>query len=277
MKGDVIRFEQLRQKDALTGVEVTRLTDNQGDMDHPYFTASQVDPAGEFVLGVSARSGKSQLYMVCLKEGKLVQLTDGEQVHSACLDAANQRAYFFDGRMLKSLRLDTLEEEDLMSVPAGFEASSLSCTQDGRYLAYTMIEIADMELSTARYEAEFSGGSKGFREKYFRWPSSVIIRYDTQENTGYVVTGELRRMTHVIIHPQDGNTVLFCHEGPWKLVQRMWIAKVATDEIYPLIKTTQLLESVGHEFFTDSGRIGTQYSYRYRPDIDFFLHGDIYV
>ena len=76
----------------------------------------------------------------------------------------------------------------------------------------------------------------------------MILRYDTVANVGYPVTGELRRMTHVIIHPLDGNTVLFCHEGPWHLVQRMWIAKVATDEVYPLLETKRNLERAGHEF-----------------------------
>jgi oligogalacturonide lyase len=103
------------------------------------------------------------------------------------------------------------------------------------------------------------------------------MRYDTTAKIGYPVTGELRRMTHTIIHPLDGDVILFCHEGPWKLVQRMWIAKVLTDEVYPLIETKKLLESVGHEFFTAGGRVGTQYSYRYRPDMDFFFHADIYV
>jgi oligogalacturonide lyase len=91
------------------------------------------------------------------------------------------------------------------------------------------------------------------------------------------VTGELRRMTHVIIHPLDGNTVLYCHEGPWQLVQRMWVANVATDEVHPLVETQRLLERAGHEFFTRSGRVGAQYSYRYRPDMPWLHHADLYV
>jgi oligogalacturonide lyase len=84
-------------------------------------------------------------------------------------------------------------------------------------------------------------------------------------------------MTHVIIHPDDANTILFCHEGPWHLVQRMWIAKVATDEVHPLIETQRHLERVGHEFFTQDGRVAAQYSYRYRPDMNWIFHADVYV
>lgn len=277
-KGHVIQIETRRQKDALTGVEVVRLSDDQGNTDHPYFTASQVDQDGTYLLVWSDRTGRKQFYRLGLHDGKMVQLTDEtEDAHSGCLDAANHIAYYFAGRVLKSVRPDTLEETELMEIPPGFLAASLSCTNDGRYLAFTMIELADVELCTARYTPEFSGTSKGFREKFFRWPSSVIMRYDTQQHVGHVVTGELRRMTHVIIHPHDSNLVLFCHEGPWHLVQRMWMAKVTTDEVYPLVETQKHLERLGHEFFTASGRVGAQYSYRYRPDMDFIIHADVYV
>ncbi|MBN2389676.1 MAG: hypothetical protein JXR84_03060 [Anaerolineae bacterium] len=277
MKGDVIYSELSKQKDPATGVEVTRLSDNQSDTNHPYFTASQVDQDNTFVIVNSNRSGRDQFYTLAFADGKMVQVTDDADVHSGCLDAANHILYYFAGHTLKSVRLDTLEDEALMDVPKSFIPASLTCTADGHYLAFTMVELAEADLCTARYEPEFSGGSKGFREKFFRWPSSVIIRYDTASHTGYPVTGELRRMTHVIIHPLDGNTVLFCHEGPWHLVQRMWIAKVATDEVYPLIETQRNLERAGHEFFTIDGRIGAQYSHRYRPDMDFLFHADVYV
>jgi oligogalacturonide lyase len=277
MKGDVIYSELSKQKDPSTGVEVTRLSDNQSDTNHPYFTASQVDQDSTFVIVTSNRSGQDQFYTLAFADGKMVQLTDDVDVNSGCLDAKNHILYYFAGHTLKSVRLDTLEDEALMDVPKSFIPASLTCTTDGHYLAFTMVELAEADLCTARYEPEFSGGSKGFREKFFRWPSSVIIRYDTASHVGYPVTGELRRMTHVIIHPLDSNTVLFCHEGPWHLVQRMWIAKVATDEVYPLIETQRHLESVGHEFFTADGRIGAQYSYRYRPDMGFLFHADVYV
>lgn len=277
MKGDITYSDLQKKKDDITGVEVTRLSDDQGDTNHPYFTASQIDAESTFVIVTSNRSGREQFYTLAFDDGKMVQLTDAEDAHSGCLDAQHNILYYFAGHTLTSVRLDTLGEEALMDVPKGFLTASLSCTDDGRFLAFTMIELEDVELCTARYEPEFSGGSKGFREKFLRWPSSVIMRYDTLTNTGYPVTGELRRMTHVIIHPQDGNTVLFCHEGPWHLVQRMWIAKVLTDEVYPLIETKRNLERVGHEFFTADGRIGAQYSYRYRPDIDYIFHADVYV
>ncbi len=277
MKGEFVDFDRQTREDPETGVPVTRYSAEGGEVDHPYFTASQVDEGGAFALVTSSRTGREQFYMLGLADGRAVQLTADDDVHSGCLDGMNRRAFYFAGRTLKAVGLDDLVEQELMEVPSGFIPASLTCTHDGRYLAFTMVELADAELCTARFEAEFSGGSKGFREKFFRYPSSVIIRYDMETQTGYAVTGELRRMTHVIIHPLDADIILFCHEGPWHLVQRMWVANVATDEVHPLIETKRHLERVGHEFFTAGGRVGTQYSYRYRPDMDWLHHADIYV
>ena len=43
MKGDIIQTEFRTAEDPDTGVEVTRLSDDQGDTNPPYFTVSQVD------------------------------------------------------------------------------------------------------------------------------------------------------------------------------------------------------------------------------------------
>ena len=104
-----------------------------------------------------------------------------------------------------------------------------------------------------------------------------MIRYDLQENFAEVVFGGHHRITHTSLKPDDGNLMLFCHDGPWHLVQRMWTARVSTDEIRPLIIQQHNLEGVVHEFFTPNGRIGAQYSYRYKPDMPFFMFADIFV
>ena len=277
MKGDVTYSEIKKARDPDTGVEVIRLSDDEGETNHPYFTATQVDLNSRFLLVTSNRTGQDQFYTLNFADGKMVQLTDDVDVHSGCLDQTNHRVFYFAGHTLKSVRLDTLEDAELMDMPANSIPASLTCTQNGSHLAWTIVELNEVELCTARYEGEFSGGSKGFREKFFRYPTSLILRYDTEAESGYVVTGDQRRMTHVIIHPQDANTILFCHEGPWHLVQRMWIARVATDEVNPLIETQRHLERAGHEFFTLDGRVGTQYSYRYRPDMNWLFDADIYV
>lgn len=115
------------------------------------------------------------------------------------------------------------------------------------------------------------------REKYFRRPTSIVIRYDLTKKSSLVLWGDQQWISHVNISPTDPNVVLFCHEGPWLHVHRMWTARVDHDKVYPLIDQKVNLERIGHEFFTASGRVGAQYSYRDQVGEEFYKHGDIFV
>ena len=276
MKGDVFAGEILTKKDELTGVTVKKMTHNFGYSNHPYFTQQLIDKDNEFMIFVSDYSGARQLYTLDLKTGKKVQLTDdadNDNVHNGCLDIKNNIVYYMDGQFLKSVRLDNLQIDTHLEIPAGFSVSILSITNDGRYLAFSYIEKIDtITQSGVLYS--------GMRETLFRRPDSIIIRYDTIEKKSHVVYGDNNWLSHVNISPVDPNTIMFCHEGPWHMVQRLWIAKVETDEIYPIVEQKLNYERVGHEVFTASGRIAAQYTIRYNLETDLLrdaLFGDVFV
>ena len=57
----------------------------------------------------------------------------------------------------------------------------------------------------------------------------------------------------------------------------MWISKVKTDEVYPLVKQRYNLDRIGHEFFLADGRVAAQFSIRHTPEVPFYQHGDLFV
>lgn len=294
MKGDLYKSNIMAQKDPITGVEVLRLTDNKGIYDRPYFTTTQFTADSRYTIFASDFSGTSvvknpdapaigkvgfgELFTLDLLTGNMLQLTQGEAIKMghgchAAIAPSGKKAFYYSNEELKEVDLKTLESRTLMRIPyTNFH--SLSITNDERYLAFTVVE----ELPLLAYQfAEINPlSTPGARERFFREPTSLVIRYDLQKNDMHIVTGGHRRMTHVSLKPDDGDYMLYCHEGPWELVQRMWMVRVSTDEHYPLIKQQRNLERAGHEFFTPSGRVGTQYSYRYKADMPFFLFADIY-
>lgn len=272
MKGDIYYSTITKKKDDTTGVEMLQLTDNSGDTSHLYFTKSIIDCENRYILLNSNRTGASQLYTFRFADGQMVQITDEEQVvpFSSVLDAWNHVVYYFAGRTLKRVLLDTLEVEELMEIPAGFRPSDLSIDNSGRYLAFSYVE--ELEFSTQTDQIYST-----HRESFFRRPLSVVIRYDIVKKAPLVVWGEHEFISHVNISPTDPNVILFCHEGPWHLVHRMWTARIDHDRVYPLIDQKVGLEKIGHEFFTASGRVGAQYSSRERLGEEFIRHGDIFV
>jgi polygalacturonase/Tol biopolymer transport system component len=73
-------------------------------------------------------------------------------------------------------------------------------------------------------------------------------------------TGELKKIRredtwigHVQFSPTDPALLMFCHEGPWHKVDRIWTIDVATAEVRLMHKRTMENEIAGHEFFSPKG------------------------
>jgi len=252
-RGYAWSFDLEKVTDSITGVEVTRITDNLGDTLFPYFTQSLLSADGKNLLVTSDRTGSWQLCLADLEKGEIVQLTDepGVSTHSPCLDGSAGVAYYWSERTLKAIDLESLESEALYAIPDGFRGGILSLSADGRYLYFVYAETAEMSTQTGRIYSSM-------REQFFRRPACVIMRVDTTTGDPYAVWGEHAWISHVSVSPVDENLVLFCHEGPTTLLQRMWVVRGDTTEVWPLVKSRGLLNSCVHEYFTRQGEVVTQ-------------------
>ena len=262
--GRIYAIDRVTQKDKDTGVEVTRLTDNQGHTRHPYFTQNLISEDGRSMLVTSDRTGSEQLYLLDLKRAQMVQLTAevGPQsvrwVHSIgkvsaggspCLDGKRMIAYYWSNNVLKSVDLVSLKTDEYYRVPDGFVPGILSMTNDGQYIDFVYSESVPLSTST-------------WMEHLYRRPASVVVRVSVQTKRAVAIWGEREWISHVNTSPVDPDIVLFCHEGPWHLVQRMWVVRISTGECWPLVEQETGLERAGHEFFTVSGKVAAQYAIR---------------
>lgn len=270
-KGDVFKGDKVTVKDDLTGVEVTRLSPNVGNTFHPYFTQPLFSFDGKNILVASDRTGSWQLYNMCTSTGDMVQLTDEPNIRpgSSLLDPNTMRAFYWGGDTLKSVSLDTLEEEEYYTLPEGFHGSILSITGDGTALHFAYSENLNLSTVTGKIYS-------GMNETLFRRPVSVVMQVNVVDKTARAIWGEREWISHVNTSPVDNDIVCFCHEGPWHLVQRTWIVNASTSEVWPIVETKRYLERAGHEFFTRSGRICTQYGRRKSPAHDWEC-ADVFV
>jgi oligogalacturonide lyase len=256
-KGQIYKSEILKYRDDITGVEVTKLTDNRGNTIHPYFTQPLLSSDGKYLLTASDRTGLWQLYSLELETGKMIQLTDDSRVspQSSCLDSNRMIAYYWNGLVLKSVDLSNLVEREIYEVPEGFHPGILSISADGEALDFVYIENLNLSTLTGKLYS-------GMSEMLYRRPSCVVMRVKPYEGTAEAIWGEREWISHVITSPVDKDIIVFCHEGDWHLVQRTWVIKASTHEIWPIIETKRYLERAGHEFFTKKGTLVTQYGIR---------------
>ncbi len=251
--------EQIREyADPDTGALVRQLTSDGSENDSMYFTTTSfVGDGADTILFRSDRSGVWEFYMLEIRAGRLVQVTEAESAGGAgrgCVDPAG-RLFYHDGLMLKSVQLDSLAEEVLYTAPPGTRCALPSCTADGSHVAFTYVE--DIPTST---ESGVIYSTMG--ERYYQHPFSMIIRVDTSSGAAEAVWGERMWFSHVLIHPHEPEFVLFCHEGGSYVDQRMWTADMRDGRRRsprPLYHQHPS-ESCCHEYFTRDGEVGFQSS-----------------
>ena len=251
-----VRAEIQEAKDEKTGARVRRLTADGSDNVHIYFTSeSFVGGGSSRMVFASNRSGRFQYHLMDIPAGRLVQVTEGAEVspNMACVDPGG-RLFYFDGPVLRSVKLDSLEDRELYRVPQGTRPALPTCTADGKYAAFAYREDFAVSTETGRIYSTMA-------ETYYRRPSCVVMRIDTSSGEALAAWGERAWISHVLIHPQNPDLILFCHEGGSHVKQRMWtvdLSKVRGRTATPLYPQRPG-EFCVHEYFTRRGEVGFQY------------------
>jgi oligogalacturonide lyase len=79
-------------------------------------------------------------------------------------------------------------------------------------------------------------------------------------------------VNHLLFSPTDPELLMYCHEGPWQKVDRIWM--IHTDGTHNTLihKRTMAMEIAGHEFWGLDGQT-IWYDWQFPKGEDFFLAG----
>lgn len=259
-KGDRFPAEWRTFADPRTGVEVRQLTGYKGHSHHLYFTNPGWYDGGRKLLFGSDRGNRTNLFGVDLESGAITQLTDRDlpppPAETSFLFASKnpqrEEVYFWHGRTLVALDLDSLEERSLYQAPEGFMTNMTNVTADGKYVCTGLFE----DLS-GHFTIDLLHGYVGFHEYWEAMPLSRVLRIDTESGAADVVFEEQYWIGHVNTSPALPNILTFCHEGPWaKVDNRIWGLDLSNGRTWK-IRPTVPGERVGHEYwFADGEQIG---------------------
>ncbi len=101
-----------------------------------------------------------------------------------------------------------------------------------------------------------------------------VVLYTINLETGKVAT--LLHSTdwigHMLFSPVDPTLLMYCHEGPWQKVDRIWMIHTDGTNNTLIHKRTMAMEIAGHEFWGLDGRT-IWYDWQYPESEDFFLAG----
>ncbi len=75
---------------------------------------------------------------------------------------------------------------------------------------------------------------------------------------------------HMLFSPTDPTLIMYCHEGMWQKVDRIWLIRTDGTHNQLIHKRTMLMEIAGHEFWGLDGKT-IWYDWQYPKGEDFYL------
>lgn len=86
-----------------------------------------------------------------------------------------------------------------------------------------------------------------------RYPMEIFV-VDTASGTRRVIHRTREWIGHTQFSPTDPQQIMFCHEGPWHRVDRVWLIRADGSGLQPIHRRTMNFEIWGHEFFSPDGK-----------------------
>ncbi|MEZ5403463.1 MAG: oligogalacturonate lyase family protein [Bryobacteraceae bacterium] len=108
-----------------------------------------------------------------------------------------------------------------------------------------------------------------------RWAARLPMGLFTMN----IATGEVKTihrdnswLNHLLFSPTDPKMLMFCHEGPWHKVDRIWLIDIAEGKPRKIHSRTMAMEIWGHEFWSSDGKT-VWYDLQTPRGEDFWLAG----
>jgi oligogalacturonide lyase len=142
-----------RYSDALTELEVFRLTDPSYSSVLPAYFNRSIARNSSFLLYGSDRGGSMQAFRMDLKTGATRLLTEATDLEPATLTLTpdNRQFCYFAGRSLFIAQFATLRERELYRIPDGWErCQGMTVGPDGTHVTFVERQAAERQANGSR-------------------------------------------------------------------------------------------------------------------------------
>ena len=252
MIGRKYKSEMKKVIDQKTGYEFIQLTADGSNNYHFYFTENSFVKGRREIIFFSDRGAKAEyhynLFSMNLDTGEMTQLTDrpASMEHNCTKNPDGSFLFYADANKVKQLETATLEEKTLYENDPAFRLGRISLNASGNRVGF----IRNEAINVTRGK-----NYSGFSETMFAVKRSFITVVNTDGYNPYDAFMDTHYLGHFQFSPDDDTVGMYCHEGPWNLVQqRIWIIDFMSRTVLPCFRQEQD-DSVGHEFWTRDGLI----------------------
>jgi oligogalacturonide lyase len=236
--------------DAATKHTIVRLTNKPGANASFYFHNNPF--VGNKMVFYSTDSSGKQLYTVDLATRKLEQLTHHTSPMSGeIVNTKGHNVYYQIKDSVFVTNIDTKQTKLVFVFPADFKAGITTVNADETLLGGVRSSDAEKDIFKKNPEKH------DYFEKIYeaRLPRTLFV-IDIKSKQLRPIFTDSAWLNHVQFSTTDPNLLMFCHEGPWHKVDRIWTIDVRNGgnrKPQLMHKRTMEMEIAGHEWFSPDG------------------------
>jgi oligogalacturonide lyase len=181
--------------------------------------------------------------------------------------AATGEAFYQIKDSVFKVNVHTKENELVYVFPDDFKASVTCINANGTLLGG--VKASDEERELFR---KYPNKSSYFNLIYEAKLPRTLFTVDLKTKQLNKLHTDSAWLNHVQFSAADPNLLMFCHEGPWHKVNRIWTIDVQTKEITQIHKRIMDMEIAGHEWSSADGSI-IWYDLQQPRSVTFFVEG----
>lgn len=236
-----------------TGHRVVRLTDQPGSASL-YFNDNAYTPDGKEMV-YTTPDGISVLDLETFKTRPVVN----GRVRVVVAGRKSRQVYYikFDDHALYATDLDSGAARKIATLPPRAGVSTVN---------------ADETLAAGTYVAggdESDGGAPGQQAHALIQPRNkgqmmertlaahlprVLFTINLKTGERKIILHSTDWLNHLLFSPTDPTLLMYCHEGPWQKVDRIWTIRTDGTGNTLIHKRTMEMEIAGHEFWSPDGK-----------------------
>lgn len=231
-----------------TGHRVVRLSDEPGTSSF-YFHQNGFTATGDKLV-LATRHGLAVLDWTTRKVEPLVE----GSAFGGVVGKKTRQVYYIQKAAIRATHLDTGKTRVVVELPAEIRGGSgLAINADETLLGGSFVERGPRPARPPG-QRPFSRGA-GLEA---RWAAHLPMRlYTVRIKDGDIKTFHPSKewLNHVQFSPTDPELMMFCHEGPWHKVDRIWTIRTDGSGLRKIHTRQMDMEIAGHEFFSPDGKI----------------------
>lgn len=192
--------------------------------------------------------------------GKIEQIVQGRTGSLVVGRKTRQVFYIKDGAVMAT-NLDTKTTREIVKRPELRTGSGLAVNADETLLGGSYVEndaLAGFQAPASTQPGQRLDSYPGKGEMMER---RLAAKLPMALYTINIQSGEVKAfyhatdwLNHVQFSPTDPALMMFCHEGPWHKVDRIWTIRTDGSQKRLMHKRTMEMEIAGHEFFSADGK-----------------------